>query len=201
MDRYMSIGEAAAYLGVSVTTLRRWEKSGYLISAHRTFGNHRRYSVEQCNKLLGLSDKNIQKTICYARVSSHDQKHDLTRQSERLALWCEDNKIADYEVITDLGSGLNYKKRGLSRLIGMIMRKEFSHLVITHKDRLLRFGSDMLMRICELNGIRVSIVNEDDVAISRETELVKDVIELMTVFSARLYGSRSKRNKKLLLSA
>lgn len=87
------------------------------------------------------------------------------------------------------------------KLIGMIVRREFSQLVLTHKDRLLRFGSDMLMRICEMNDIRVTLVNEDDTAPSRETELVKDVIELMTVFSARLYGSRSKRNKALLKAA
>lgn len=148
---YMSVGEAAAYMGVSVTTLRRWEKLGRFVPAHRTFGQHRRYSVEQCNAYLGVvSAKNVEKTICYARVSSHDQKEDLARQSERLSLWCEEQGIIEYEVITDMGSDLNYKKKGLLKLIGMIVRRELSHLVLTHKDRLLRFGSDMLMRICEM---------------------------------------------------
>lgn len=108
---YMSVGEAAEYLGVSVTTLRRWEKLGKFVPAHRTFGQHRRYSVEQCNAYLGVaSAKNIEKTICYARVSSNDQKQDLQRQADRLTLWCEEQGIIEYEVITDLGSGLNYSE-------------------------------------------------------------------------------------------
>jgi excisionase family DNA binding protein len=108
MDGFMSIGEAAEYLGVSITTLRRYEKAGKLAPSRRTFGNHRRYSLQQCNALLGKYAQNIEKTICYARVSSHDQKKDLETQAERLALWCEDNGIRTYEVISDLGSGLNY---------------------------------------------------------------------------------------------
>jgi predicted site-specific integrase-resolvase len=105
--------------------------------------------VEQCNAYLGVaSAKNVEKTICYARVWSNDQKQDLLRQAERLTLWCQEQGIDDCEVITDLGSGLNYNKKGLLKLIGMIVRREFSHIVLTHKDRLLRFGSDMLMRIC-----------------------------------------------------
>jgi predicted site-specific integrase-resolvase len=87
------------------------------------------------------------------------------------------------------------------RLIGIIIRREFTQLVLTHKDRLLRFGADMLIRICELCGIKVTLVNTDDVPQSRESELVKDVIELMAVFSARLYGSRSRKNKIKLLTA
>lgn len=108
---YMSIGEAAAYMGVSVTTLFRillnrtlsWEKLEKFVPAHRTLGQHRRYSVEQCNAYLGvLSARNVEKTICYARVSSHDQKADMTRQAERLTLWCQEQGIDSYEVITDL---------------------------------------------------------------------------------------------------
>jgi predicted site-specific integrase-resolvase len=87
-----------------------WEKLGRFIPAHRTFGQHRRFSVEQCNAYLGVvSEKSVDKTICYARVSSHDQKQDILRQAERLTLWCEEQGIDEFEVITDPGSGLGRK--------------------------------------------------------------------------------------------
>ena len=104
-----------------------------------------------------------------------------------------------FEIISDLGSGMNYRKRGLKKLLEMILCGELNRLVITHKDRLLRFGSELIFSLCERQKIEIVIINQGDEP-SFEEELAKDVLEIITVFSARLYGSRSRKNKKLLKS-
>jgi putative resolvase len=190
-----SIGKAAKELGVSRDTLRRWEKSGK-ITVERTVKGHRRYNLA---RLLGASPRKVssqKKTIVYARVSSHDQKEDLSRQIQVLESFCAANGWT-YEVIEDLGSGLNYNKRGLKNLIRSICLGETERLVLTHKDRLLRFGSELIFSLCEQFGIEVVIINKMETA-TFEDDLVQDVLEIITVFSARLYGARSRKNKKLL---
>lgn len=104
----------------------------------------------------------------------------------------------NYEVIQDLGSGMNYYKKGLTRLLNLILDGQVKRLVLTHKDRLLRFGAELVFAICEAKEVEVIIINKGDENIKFEEELAKDVLEIITVFSARLYGSRSKKNKKLL---
>ncbi len=189
-----SIGKAAEELGVSRDTLRRWEKSGK-ITSERTAKGHRRYNLAA---LLGASprkDSSKKKTIAYARVSSHDQKEDLSRQIQVLESFCAANGWT-YEIIEDLGSGLNYNKRGLRNLIRFICLSQVDRLVLTHKDRLLRFGAELIFSLCEQFGIEVVIINKTE-ASTFEDDLVQDVLEIITVFSARLYGARSRKNKKL----
>jgi predicted site-specific integrase-resolvase len=135
-------------------------------------------------------------TIAYARVSSHDQREDLVRQVALLESFCAANGWT-YETIQDLGSGLNYRKKGLPTLIRRICSGEVGRLVITHQDRLLRFGSDLVFSVCEQFGTEVVIVNASEEA-SFEDELVQDVLEIITVFSAHLYGSRSHTNKTMV---
>jgi len=191
----MGIGKAAKELGVSRDTLRRWEKSGK-ISVERTPKGHRRYNLA---RLLGTTPRKLnseKKTIAYARVSSHDQKEDLVRQIQVLESFCTANGWS-FEVIEDLGSGLNYNKRGLKNLIRAICLSEVDRLVLTHKDRLLRFGSELIFSLCEQFGIEVAIINKTE-ASTFEDDLVQDVLEIITVFSARLYGARSRKNEKLL---
>ena len=103
-----------------------------------------------------------------------------------------------YELITDLGLGMNYYKKGLTNLINQILNNEVKRLVITHKDRLLRFGAELIFSICEAKEVEVVIINKGQEKASFEEDLAKDVLEIITVFSARLYGSRSKKNKKLI---
>ena len=124
--------------------------------------------------------------------SSHDQKKDLERQKEMLSLYC-----ASQGWTLDLGSGMNYRKRGLKNLLGCIIEGSIERLVLTHKDRLLRFGSELVFAICEEKGVEVVLINQGDEP-SFEEELAQDVLEIITVFSARLYGSRSRKNKKLI---
>jgi predicted site-specific integrase-resolvase len=188
----VKIGKAAETLGVSIQTLHNWEASGELLPDRKSRGGTRYYDLA---KLLKLGDEDAP-TVGYARVSSHDQKADLVRQAEILEAFCA-AKGWRFEVIQDLGSGLNYRKKGLNRLLEMILRRKTRRLVLTHKDRLLRFGAELIFALCELQDIEIVIINKGEQP-SFEEELAKDVIEIITVFSARLYGSRSNKNKKIL---
>ena len=194
MDKLITISEAAKRLGISPTTLRRWEESGKLIP-ERTQGNQRRYRLSQIEPATHLR-KQDRKTLAYARVSSHDQKDDLDRQKCVLELYCA-QKGWTFELISDLGSGMNYDKKGLKRLLNEIVAGHVGRLVITHKDRLLRFGAELVFSICEAKQVEVVIVNQGEDT-TFEDDLATDVLEIITVFSARLYGSRSHKNKKLL---
>ena len=196
---FVSIGQAAAVLGVAVSTIRRWEAEGKLCRDFRTCGGHRRYSLvrikaEVFNESSLTAHIPSKKTYAYARVSSHDQKLDLKRQEKRLAQYCQ-RKDWDYEIISDLGSGINYKKKGLNKLIKLMCQGALCRLVLTHKDRLLRFGSPLLFKLCEYFGVEV-VVLEKQLSNDFEKELVADVIEIMTVFTAKMYGKRSHQNRK-----
>ena len=190
-DRFVKIGEAAKILGVNPQTLRRWEEGGVIQPAKRTPKGTRLYSLQE---LLGVNDL-AYSTIAYARVSSSDEKEDLERQHAVLEAFCNKNGWQT-EIIRDLGSGMNYNKKGLLRLLELIVRGQMSRLVITHKDRLLRFGGEIIFRICEFKGIEVVIINKGEQP-SFEEELTRDVMEIMTVFCAKLYGRRSHKSKKM----
>lgn len=187
----LSISEAAKIKGVSASTLRRWELEGKLIP-ERTASGHRRYDLAQ---LLGIKSE-LSYTIGYCRVSSYDQKDDLARQRQVLELFCAQNGW-QYQIIEDLGSGLNYSKKGLKRLIKLIVDSKVERLVLTHKDRLLRFGSELIFSLCEQFGTEVLIINRTE-DVSFEEDLASDVLEIITIFSARLYGSKSHKNRKIV---
>jgi putative resolvase len=191
----VSIGKLALELGVSKDTLRRWEAVGK-ISSERTPRGHRRYDLQ---KILGRFPRKVisnKQTIIYARVSSHDQKEDLNRQVDLLSSFCAIHGWS-FEIIQDLGSGLNYSKKGLKKLIQNICSGNMERLVLTHKDRLLRFGAELIFSLCEQFGVEVVLMNKSEES-TFEDDLVNDVLEIITVFSARLYGARSRKNKKLI---
>ena len=197
MEKLVSISKAAKILGVSEVTLRRWDKDGRLVSI-KTDGGHRRYNLSKLRpELVHKYDfVDNRKTIAYARVSSHDQKADLERQKQVLELFCSKNGWT-FEIVADLGSGMNYQKKGLRKLLNAILDDSVGRLVLTHKDRLLRFGAELVFAVCEAKSVEVIIINKGDDT-TFEEDLATDVLEIITVFSARLYGSRSKKNKKLL---
>ena len=183
MNKLLTIHEAAEVLGVSTSTLRRWEKEGKLTADERTRGNQRRYklsSIRPCVRTFDSCASEELLTIAYARVSSKDQKADLARQEEMLALYCAKNGWT-FEVIKDLGSGMNYKKAGLKDLISRILEGDIGRLVLTHKDRLLRFGAELIFSICEMKNIEVVIINQGEDT-TFEEDLAKDVLEIITVF-------------------
>ena len=182
MSKYVSISVAAKTLGVSIQTLRRWDEEGTLV-ADRTPKNHRRYDLSKITpEQIHKPDSQLQrKTIAYARVSSHDQKEDLIRQQQVLEMYCA-NQGWTFELISDLGSGMNYRKKGLNKLLEAIMNDEIGRLVFA---------------LCEAKSVEIVILNKGE-NLSFEEELAQDVLEIITVFSARLYGSRSKKNQKLI---
>jgi len=195
MDRLVSISKAAKVLGVSISTLRRWESTGKIKPENRSGGEHRRYDLSQI-KSGSARLVDTCKTIAYARVSSRDQKKDLERQKELLELYCASQGWT-FELLYDLGSGMNYYKKGLKRLLNEILAGKVNRLVLTHKDRLLRFGAELVFAICQAKEVEVVILNQGEEG-RFEEELAKDVLEIITVFSARLYGSCSRKNQKLL---
>lgn len=195
MSRLISIGKAAKALGVSISTLRRWEAEGKII-AERTSSGHRRYDLAKLKPESFFSEADDRATVAYARVSSHDQKADLKRQEQMLELYCAKQGWT-YHLVSDLGSGMNYHKKGLKRLLNDIIDNKVGRLVITHKGRLLRFGAELVFSICAIKEVEVVILNQGEDT-SFEEDLAKDVLEIITVFSARLYGSRSRKNQKLI---
>ena len=192
----VSIGKAAKELGVSRDTLRRWEAAGK-IEVERTPNGHRRYDLAKLRGIVARKAPSERVTLAYARVSSHDQKDDLVTQVALLESFCAANGWS-YEVVQDLGSGLNYNKRGLRQLIKRLCIGDVGRLVLTHKDRLLRFGSEIVFAICEEFKVEVTVINQSEKPLSFEEELAGDVLEIITVFSVRLYGSRSHKNGKLV---
>ncbi len=156
MNRFVSIGAAAKAPGVSVSTLRRWEAAGRIVPDH-TSGGHRRYDLAKFRPELFHAAEAPHRTIAYARVSSNDQKADLERQKQVLELFCATNGW-QFEVISDLGSGMNYRKKGQKRLLDEIVDSKVGRLVITHKDRLLRFGAEVVLAICEARNVGLSLI-------------------------------------------
>ena len=190
--RLVKIGEAARILGTSPGTLRKWEANGEITPARKSKGGTRYYAVED---IVGLNASE-RPTLAYARVSSPDQKADLDRQHAMLEAYCA-AKGWRSEVIRDLGSGMNYNKQGLKTLLEAILRKTTKRLVLTHKDRLLRFGAELVFTLCELQGVEIVIIHKGEPP-TFEEELAQDVLEIITVFSARLYGSRSKKHQNMM---
>ena len=161
-----------------------------------TPGGRRRYDLARLRPEQFHATEAARRTIAYARVSSHDQKDGLERQKQVLELYCA-RQGWTFEVIADLGSGMNDHKKGLKHLLDAVIGGQVGRLVITHKDRLLRFGAELVFAICEVKEVEVVILNQGENT-TFEEDGAKDVLEIMTVFSARLYGNRSRKNQKLL---
>ena len=140
--------------------------------------------------------ENVKLTIGYCRVSSSDQREDLTRQVKTVSDYCA-AKGYQFRIIQDLGSGLNYNKKGLKELIELICHKEIERVVINYRDRLIRFGYEIIEQLCLLNDIEIEVINYSEDK-DYEEELVEDVLSVITVFSARLYGSRSHKAKNIV---
>jgi len=199
MNEHISIGKAIKILGISLSTMYRWEKKKIIEASFRTIGLHRRFKLIDI-MALSQQKENLdeRKVICYARVSTHSQKKDLETQKEFLIKYCNDHNIDNYELINDLGSGLNYKKKGLNKLIELITSRQIKQIIVTHKDRLLRFGTEIITKLCALFNVEFLIVNFDENK-KFEQGFCEDICEIMTVFSSKLYGKRSHKNKKALL--
>lgn len=195
--KFYSIGQFSKLIGKTNQTLRNWDKDGILKPHHVSESGYRYYSQEQLNHFLGLKQE-VQlnkKTIGYCRVSSNKQKDDLERQIENVKTYMY-AKGYSFEIISDIGSGINYNKKGLNELIDMVTNSEVEKIVILYKDRLIRFGYELIENICNKYETTIEII--DNTEKTEEQELVEDMIQIVTVFSARLQGKRANKTKKMI---
>ncbi len=190
----MSIGKFAKKIGVNAVTLRRMETSGELKPYHISAGGTRYYSTDQL-KYFGESQGTNKLVIGYCRVSTQSQLDDLNNQIENVKSYMI-AKGYQFEIISDVGSGINYQKKGLKKLIEKINNREIHKVVILYKDRLVRFGFELIEYLCELNQVELEVI--DHTERTKEQELTDDLIQIITVFANRLYGQRSKKTKKLI---
>ena len=194
--QHLSTQEVCLFLGISLSTFYRYCKRGLLKPSFLTLGGHRRFSILDLKQAFSM-DNSADLIVCYSRVSTHDQKKDLVTQEQKILSYAQqlpNSKPENIISISDLGSGLNYKKKGLKQLLNLILLGKVQTLIINHKDRLLRFGSELIFWLCQQMQVNV-IILEAKKEITFEEELSSDVIELMTVFCAKLYGKRSHKNK------
>ncbi|MEQ8539923.1 MAG: IS607 family transposase [Coleofasciculus sp. D1-CHI-01] len=184
--KYVTPREAAEILGVNERTLRRWHEQGK-IEAIWTQGKQRRYNVESYTA-RAKSGLDTRINILYARVSSRDQLPDLDRQVEYLV-----SRYPDGEVVSEIGGGLNFKRKKMLAVLGQVMSGDVKRLVVAHKDRLARFGFDLFRWLCEQNGCELVVLNES--SLSPSEEMVEDILAILHCFSSRLYGLRKYKTQ------
>ena len=194
--KYYSAKTVSQMLGVSAQTLRNWDKEGKLKPSYVKSNGYRYYSED-----LILSYTQERKTkknlnvIGYARVSSKKQSDDLERQVNNIKQYLSSN-YDSLDVITDIGSGINYKKTGLLKLIEKINKKEVDLIVVLYKDRLVRFGFELIEYFAALNNVKIEVLDKVDK--NQDEELVEDLVQIITVFSCKIQGKRKGKTKQIL---
>lgn len=187
----LSISQAAKKLGVHPNSLRNWEKQG-LIKPVRLPGGQRRYSMEDLNRVLQSGATLEPKTaVLYARVSTRKQAEagNLERQMERLRQYAREHGLTVRAEFVDVASGLNQKRRGLTHVLRLGERGEYKKLLIEYPDRLARFGYEYIERHLRYCGVEIVATAEKEPE-DAHAELVRDLLAIVTSFSARLYGAR-----------
>lgn len=182
----------AEKIGVTVKTLQNWDNDGTL-KAQRTPTNRRYYTEEQYLEYIGQGKSSQRKVVAYARVSNAGQKDDLANQVEFLRNYANGKGIILDEVITDIGSGLNYKRKKWNQLLDSIMSNEIDTVYITYKDRFIRFGYDWFEKLAHKFNTQIVVLNNPD--LSPTEELTEDLISIIHVFSCRIYGLRKYKKK------
>ena len=195
MKKY-SIGQFAKKINRTQQTLRNWDKSGKLrpqIVDKNT--GYRYYTEKQLKEFYGEVSNKERMVIGYCRVSSAKQKEELERQVENVKTYLI-TKGYQFKIISDIGSGINYDRKGLNQLIQMILQDEVSKVVVLYKDRLVRFGFELIENICEFKSVDIEVI--DSTEKSEEQEVVEDLVQIITVFSCRLQGKRAKKTKDMI---
>ena len=194
--KYYSSKTVTKILGVTAQTLRNWDREGKLKPAYVKSNGYRYYSEDSI--LSYTQERKTKKdlnVVGYARVSSKKQSDDLEGQVNNLKTYL-DSKYSDYEIITDIGSGINYTKPGLKKLIEKINRKEVDLIIVLYKDRLLRFGFELVEYFAELNNVKIEVLDKIDK--NQDQELVEDLVQIITVFSCKIQGKRKNKTKELI---
>lgn len=195
MKKY-KVGQFAKLLNVTVKTLQNWDKQGTL-KAYRTPTNQRFYTEEQLNQILNLSNTNQDEKqglkIGYCRASTHNQKNSLEHQEEYLRSYTNAKGVILDEVLTDIGSGINYNRKNFNKILELVEAGKISEIYVTYKDRFVRFGFDWFNNFCEKHGAKIIILNQPST--SPEQELAEDLLNIVTVFSARSHGLRTYKKQ------
>ncbi|MEG3834225.1 MULTISPECIES: IS607 family transposase [unclassified Microcoleus] len=188
------VAEFAKLVGVSSSTLRRWEKEGKLIP-ERTLGNQRVYSESHLNIVRNLKTGKTppHRVIVYCRVSSTGQKQDLLRQTQAMEQFCLAQGVAITDSIQEIGGGLNFKRPKFLQILQWAMLGDVRVLYVAHKDRLCRFGFELVEQILEWNGGTIIVANAE--SLSPHEELTQDLLSIIHCFSSRLYGLRKYKAK------
>lgn len=183
-------------IDVSAQTLRNWEKSGKLIPDYKTSSGYRYYSQEQVDAITG-NKANIENriTIGYCRVSSTKQKDNLKRQVENVKAYLL-AQGRPFEIIEDIGSGINYNKKGLLELLQKVIDHKVEKIVVLYKDRLLRFGYELFENIAKSYGTSIEVI--DNTEKTEQQELIEDLVQIITLFSCRLQGKKAKKTKEMI---
>jgi predicted site-specific integrase-resolvase len=191
-EKYIRPEDACRILKITNRTLYNWDVKG-LLKNTKTKGGHRRYLLSDVIEKSGgkqESPPDERRKICYCRVSTRGQKEDLERQIQFFK-----ERYPDYEIISDYGSGINFKRKGFNSILESAIKGNIREVVVTHKDRLCRFGFELVERIITQDN-KGKIVVLDKQETSPQEELVSDLISIITVFSSRIYGLRSNSIKK-----
>ncbi|AYM01959.1 IS607 family transposase [Levilactobacillus yiduensis] len=183
--------EMAKRLGVTVRTLQEWDRNGKF-TAHRSPTNRRYYTEEQYRDYLD-EKPTTKKAVAYARVSTSGQKDDLKNQIAFIQTFANAKGIILDELITDIGSGLNYNRKNWNKLLEEVFNNEVGTIFITYKDRFIRFGYEWFERLCATHGAKIVVLNNKET--SSNQEIVEDMISIIHVFSCRLYGLRKYKRK------
>ena len=194
--KYYSSKTVTQILGVTAQTLRNWDKEDKLKPAYVKSNGYRYYSEESI--LAYTQERKTKKNlnvIGYARVSSKKQVDDLERQVDNIKEYLS-NKYETFDIITDVGSGINYNKPGLLKLIEKINKKEVDLIVVLYKDRLLRFGFELVEYFAKLNNVSIEVLDKIDK--TQDQELVEDLVQIITVFSCKIQGKRKKKTKYIM---
>ena len=177
----------AELLGISVKTLQRWDREG-ILKANRTPTDRRYYTYDQYLQFKGINIENDKRqAVIYARVSTKNQKDDLQNQVAFLRQFCNARGIIVDQCIEEYGSGLNYNRKKWNKLLDEVMEQKVKTIIITHKDRFIRFGYDWFEKFCMKCNTTIVVVNKE--------ELVQDIVSILHVFSCRLYGLRKYKKQ------
>ena len=185
-----NVRQFANLIGVSVSTLQRWDRQGRLKS-RRTPGNRRLYTDEHLALVGRPSRLNERITAVYTRVSSQAQKPDLDNQIRVLEQFCAANGWAVDEWIREVGGGLNFRRKHFLRVLDAVVLGRIERLIVAHRDRLCRFGFEMIEHLCRTHDCDLVVMNQE--SLSPEQEMVQDMLSIVHCFSARLYGLRNYR--------
>lgn len=195
MNKTYTLNQFAEKIGVTPGTVRHWNRTGKLLPAYKTPGGHRRYTEEQVlamTKNLPQSDSKI--NIGYVRVPSKKQEDDLERQYQQMEAFLL-SQGKPYEIIKSIGSGINYKNPSLQTLVQKVISNKVDTVFVLYKDRLVRFGFDLLSYLFSEFDTEIKVINQSFE--SPEEELVTDLIQIVSVFSAKLNGKRKYKLQTL----